>query len=393
MPCQYRSLRQKSAGRCLPGDVSGVSGIVEMLSEYFHRLRRVRASIVARGLDGYLVTCPENRRYLSGFSAEDCGLNESSGALFIMRHEAVLLTDGRYEEQARNEAPGWRFIIYRKGLASALGGLVKDCGIRRMAYEPAYISCERFRAIRKHLDDTELVPVSGRVEAMRAVKYPLEIDAIRNAVQAAERIFHRVWHDLRPGMTEREVAWKIMEGLWKEADGPSFPPIVASGPNASLPHAVPTDRTIKSGEPVIVDMGARLRGYCSDMTRTIFAGEPDPLFREIYRIVYRAQTAAQDALKPGVTGREIDSVARSIIRESGYGREFVHSLGHGVGLAVHEAPVLSVRSRKMIRTGMVVTVEPGIYIPGRGGVRLENMALVTADGAEILNSLKWYYEY
>jgi Xaa-Pro aminopeptidase len=168
---------------------------------------------------------------------------------------------------------------------------------------------------------------------------------------------------------------------------------VASGPNAALPHAVPTDRPIQEGEPILIDMGARLGGYCSDMTRTIFLGEPRSSFKEVYAIVRKAQIAAQEALKAGLTGKQVDQVARDVIKDAGYGPRFVHSLGHGVGLAVHEAPTLSQQSRKMLRPGMVVTVEPGIYLPDQGGVRLENMALVEADGATILSKNDWFYEF
>ena len=364
-----------------------------MKSHYLQRLKRVRAILAGRGLDAFLVTCPENRRYLSGFTAEDVGISESAGALLILCREAILLTDGRYEVQARDEAPDWRLVIYRRGLAHALKDLVHDCSVHNLAYEPDYLSCRRFDAIKKALPETELVSLGGRIETMRSIKSSSEIESIKKAVSAAERVLESIWRDIGPGMTEKEIAWRIIEELWQYAEGPSFSPIVASGPNAALPHAVRTDRPIQEGEPVLIDMGARLGGYCSDMTRTIFLGEPESLFRKIYIIVRKAQIAAQEALRAGLTGKQVDQVARDIIKDAGYGPGFVHSLGHGVGLAVHEAPILSQRSRKKLRPGMVVTVEPGIYLRDQGGVRLENMALVEADGATILSKNDWFYEF
>ena len=364
-----------------------------MNSQYSGRLKRVRLILAGLGLDAFLVTCPENRRYLSGFTAEDVGISESAGALLVLRNEAILLTDGRYEVQAQDEAPDWHLVIYRQGLAHVLKDLIHGSGIHKIAYEPHSLSCQQFDAIKKGLPETEFVPLSGRIEAMRSIKAPPEIDSIKEAISAAEMVLDGVWRTIRPGITEKEVAWYILEGLWRHAEGPSFFPIVASGPNAALPHAVPTDRPIERGEPIIVDMGARLGGYCSDMTRTMFVGEPRAPFKEVYTIVQRAQLAAQRALKAGLTGRQVDQVARDVIRAAGYGPRFVHSLGHGVGLAVHEAPILSQRSRKVLRPGMVVTIEPGIYLPGQGGIRLENMALVEANGATILSKRDWFYEF
>ncbi len=364
-----------------------------MRSLYPGRLKRLRLILARQGLDAFLVTCPENRRYLSGFTAEDMGISESAGALLVLRNEAILLTDGRYQVQARDEAPDWHLVIYRQGLAHTLKDLMYGSAIHKIAYEPNFLTCQQFDAIRKALPETEFVALSGRIEAMRSIKAPLEIDYIKEAISAAESVLNGVWRAIRPGITEKEVAWYILEGLWRCAEGPSFPPIVASGPNAALPHAVPTDKVLEEGEPVIVDMGARLKGYCSDMTRTMFVGRPKPLFREVYSIVREAQLAAQRALKAGLTGRQIDKIARDIIHDAGYGPRFVHSLGHGVGLAVHEAPILSHRSRKMLRAGMVVTIEPGIYLPGQGGVRLENMALVEAEGTTILSKKDWFYDF
>jgi len=361
-------------------------------SPFAERVGRLRAVLRARKLDAFLVTGQENRRYLSGFSAQDAGLAESAGALLILPAEALLFTDGRYETQAAEEALGWRCVIYKQGLARALKGLLAGQHLGRMAYEPESLTCHSFHAVQAALPDTDLCPLAGRIEAMRTIKASDELERIKDAIAAAELVLDSVWHEIRPGVTEREVAWKIIEGLWRHADGPSFPPIVASGPNAARPHAEPTSRPIGKGEPVIIDMGARLAGYCSDMTRTFFSGKPAPPFDRIYRLVQKAKAAAQRTLKPGVTGAETDAVARDVIARKGFGPRFLHGLGHGVGLAVHEAPRLSPRGRRKLRAGMVVTVEPGIYLPGQGGVRLEDMVAVEAEGARMLNQQRWYYD-
>lgn len=357
------------------------------------RLQRIRVALRGRGLHALLVTSPDNRRYLSGFSAGDSGPAESSGALLITRNEAILITDGRFEVQALDEARGWSVRIHRKGLAREAAAICAGCGIKRLGYEARYLSCVQFEQIRKKAPFLDLIPFPERSEEMRAVKSSGELFCIGRAIGAAEAVFDLVWGEIRIGMTEKEVAWRILEGLHAVSEGPSFPPIVASGPNSALPHAVPSDRVIGEGEPVVIDMGAVVDGYCSDMTRTVFMGEPDPALKKVYRTVREAQLAAEGAIRGGMTGREADSVARTIIVNAGFGDRFVHSLGHGVGLAVHEAPRLSRLAMKALRPGMVVTVEPGIYLPGVGGVRLEDMVLVEDDGARVLSSSRWYYDW
>ncbi len=357
-------------------------------------IRKVRATLRANSLDGLLVTSPENRRYLSGFTAEDVSINESSGALLILKKRLFLLTDGRYHVQAQKEAKGWEIVIYKKGISEALKTIRSEFpDTKRIGFEPTYLSFEQHELLKKNNPGLELVPIRGRIEKMRGIKTAWEVELIKKAISVAEEVLDSVSKELSPGVTEKEVAWRINEGLYKKSDGPSFPPIVASGPNSALPHAEPTDRTIKEGEPIIIDMGARVNGYCSDMTRTFFIGPPKPPFKEIYQIVRTAQKRAQQMLRAAIPGRECDRVARDIIRKNGYGEYFVHALGHGVGLAVHEQPALSPRWKKHLKEGMVVTIEPGIYIPGKGGVRLESMALVESTGCKILTSNVGYYNW
>jgi Xaa-Pro aminopeptidase len=366
------------------------------ISMYHNRKKIValRRSMRGSGLDAMLVTSPENRFYLSGFYAEDMGCRESAGALLITGDEQFLLTDGRYVEQAQREAPGWDIVEYRKELPAKLGEIFKELPATRLGYEPACLSCRMLDDIKQHLDMTTLVPNGNKLTSMRTVKTGDEIASIDKAVRAVEKVMDHISGRLEPGMTEREAAWIILEKTYRESDGPSFPPIVASGPNSALPHAVPGARKIEPGDPVIVDTGCRVEGYCSDMTRTFFpGGDPHEKMKEIYRIVREAQSRAQEMIRPGIPCRAVDRRARDKISKAGHGRDFIHSLGHGVGIAVHEAPALSFRNRKHLRSGMVVTVEPGIYLPGKGGVRLENMALVTDDGVRVLNSNRWYHEF
>lgn len=362
-------------------------------SVFLSRLRRIMLQLRPLGKAGFLVLSPENRRYLSGFAAEDPDLTESSGALFILGAKSFLLTDGRYETQAREQAKDFEIIVYKKGLMQVLPELVAKNGIKTIAYEPEYTTCERMNAMRKALPEMSFVEFGGRVEAMRSIKSAEEICAIERSVRVMEQVFEDIYAIMRPGMTEKEIAAKIIAGLWRYGDGPSFPPIVASGPNAALPHAQPTERVLKEGDAVIVDMGAKVNGYCSDMTRTVFMGEPKPLLREIYRVTRQAQIAAQAGITSGIPAKKADGLARQVIEKAGYGRYFVHSLGHGVGLAVHERPSLSQTNLKHLRAGMVVTVEPGIYLPKEGGVRLENMVVVQETGARILSREQWFYDF
>ncbi len=353
------------------------------------RLQALQARIRRRGLDGFLVTRPDNRRYLSGYTALDHGIEETSGVLLIpARATPLLLTDSRFILQAREEAAGYRVEQYRHGVIPLLEKLLPELGIARLGFESDYIlhaTVLRMEKMARRADCT-LVPVTGLVERMRVIKSDGEIALIRKSVQLNEQVFRLVHSTIEPGMTEREIALAI-ELTMRElgAERPAFDTIVAFGDNGARPHAVPTDRVLNTGDTVLIDMGLVLDGYCSDMTRTFVAGRPGKRFLERLRVVRRAQRAATAAVRAGAICRDVDRAARRIIAEAGYGDLFGHALGHGVGLAVHEEPRLSPRSRKKLRSGMVVTVEPGIYLPGWGGIRLENMVVVREDGCEILN--------
>lgn len=354
------------------------------------RIQAIQGALRRKKLDALLVGQPQNRRYLSGYTAEDTTIAESSGFLLIpARKTPLLLTDFRYKLQAEEEAPFFEVTLYPKGLLALLATLLPKLGIKRLAFEGHYFlhnpAAKLIDLLAKN--DGQAVATTGLVEAMRVVKTTAETDRIERAVQLNEKVFQTVYREMRPGRTEREIALRI-EHLTRQlgAEAVSFPPIVAAGPNGAKPHAVPTARPIKEGEPVIIDMGCILHGYCSDMTRTVVLGTPDDKTLHCLRLVRRAQQEAMAGIRAGLPCRQADHLARKVIRDAGFGPCFGHGLGHGVGLAVHESPSLNRRSRKKLKTGMVVTVEPGVYLPGWGGVRLENMVVVEENGCRNLNT-------
>ena len=356
---------------------------------YAERTGRVQALLRRKKLDGLLVSQPENRRYLSGYSALDHGIAESSGCLLIpARGEPRLLTDFRFKLQAEAEAGSLAVVLYPKGLLALLKELLPDLKILTLGFESDYTLysfAEKLKALGDKIG-VRLVPTTGLVENLRLIKDEDEIARLQASVALNEQVFAEVYRSLAPGRTERELALVIESTMRRlGAQSPSFDTIVATGRNSALPHAVPGPVVIERHHPLMIDMGLILDGYCSDMTRTLVLGTPDDRYLEIHRLVRRAQLAALAAIREGVVAASVDKIARDIIGEAGYGPAFGHSLGHGVGLAVHEEPRLSARNGKKLRAGMVVTVEPGIYIPGWGGVRLENMVVVREDGCELLN--------
>lgn len=358
--------------------------------DYVKRINRLQQQLRRQKLDALLVSDPYNRRYLSGFSVADHGIGESSGLLLIPASgEIHLLTDFRYELQAERDVPWARLAIYRKGLLNLLAGLLPKLGIGRLAIESDYTLLSRHATLAKRLQrrKIELVPSSGLIEKMRVIKDEDEIELIRRSVQLNEEVFTAIFPTITPGQTEIDIALALEAKMRRlGAEGASFPSIVASGANSALPHAVPTATAIAADQPLTIDMGLIRQGYCSDMTRTFVPGQADQRYLELHRLVRRAQCAGIAAIRAGVSGQEVDAAARDIIAAAGYGANFGHSLGHGVGLAVHEMPRLASRGSQKLQAGMVVTVEPGIYIPGWGGIRLENMVVVRENGCENLNS-------
>jgi Xaa-Pro aminopeptidase len=353
------------------------------------RLERLRAALAAQKLDGLLVSQPESRYYLSGYAGHDLPPRDSAGYLLITRDKAVLLTDPRTTEQAEHESPEFEVVTYAAGNLgpSALAELAARFGVRRLAFESLHLPYFIFERVRSELPETaELVPDTALLDDLRVIKDAEELAQLQEAIDVLDRCLADVVQRLTPGLTEREIARMVELYLIEHADGPSFPSIVASGPNASVPHAVPSDRRIQEGELVKIDIGALANGYCSDMTRTICLGSPrDSRLAEIHAIVLEAQLHAERNIRPGMTGREADALSRDIITRAGYGDAFLHSLGHGIGLEVHERPWLSAsRGDEPLAPGMVFSVEPGIYIPGWGGVRIEDLAVLEPSGARVL---------
>ena len=352
-------------------------------------LKRVQAELGERQLDALLVAQPENRRYLSGYSAEDNGIQESAGFLLIPESgRPRLLTDSRFTLQAEAEAPEYGIYMYRRGLVEALEELLPEMGIRQLGFEAdycLYALWRRLQALAKRLK-LRLTATSGLVESLRVVKTPEELELVRAASALNDRVFQTAFAQVQTGMSERELA-RLIEGTMLDlgAERPSFDTIVAFGENAAKPHAVPGGRRLVAGETVLIDMGLVLDGYCSDMSRSFVLGEPDAQYLERHRLVRAAQKAGMTAIRAGVSGSEVDRAARQVLAAGGYGEAFGHGLGHGVGLAVHEAPRLSPSGRETLEAGMVVTVEPGLYLADWGGIRLENMVIVTEAGCELLN--------
>ncbi len=341
---------------------------------------------------------PENRRYLSGFTAEDSFLTESSGSLLIDGGNRLLITDSRYTTAASNEAPAFAVYTLKKNFVEDFPDFTQKLTFSKLGFEEDYVTWDLHRKITEKMGELSppaaLVPLNSMVDNMREIKEPFEIAALEKAADLISEILKVVISALKPGVTEKDVAWRI-QSLARDAgaDGLSFPSIVASGPNSALPHAVPTDRKLGRREPVIIDAVVRLNGYCSDMTRTVFLGEPDNTFKTVYRTVLRARSEALKQIQPSVESTQVDAAARNIIKDAGFGSYFGHGLGHGVGLATHEGPRLGPKNATPLRTGCVFTVEPGIYIPGKGGVRLEEMVVLESGGPRILTRNSHFYDF
>ena len=359
------------------------------MPDTWNRIALLQKRIKRKKLDALLVTEPYNRRFLSGYTAADHGIGETAGVLLIpAAGSPYLLTDSRFLLQAEEETNGFTIELYPKGLTGLLKKLLPKLGVERLAFESHYILHATAAKLKKSLTGAgvECVATTDLIERMRLIKTEEEIKLLKKSVLRNEQVFGLVYNTIEPGMSEREIALAIELTMHElGAERPSFETIVAFGTNAAKPHAVPTDRLLQAGDLVLIDMGLVLDGYCSDMTRTFIAGKPTKTYIDRLRIVRRAQKAGTEAIRGGASCREVDRAARRVIEEAGYGEFFGHALGHGVGLAVHEEPRLSSRSRKKLQSGMIVTVEPGIYLPDWGGIRLENMVVVREEGAETLN--------
>ncbi len=346
------------------------------------RVEALRERLRCEGLGGLLVTGPESRRYLSGFTG-------SAGSLLILPDRAALLTDFRYVEQARGQAPDVEVVQTAQQPLETLGQLVRDHGVTRLGFEKDNLTYGYYQQLGARLPGVELVPVSGWVEALRQVKEDAEVDQIARAQSLVDKGFRQILDFIRPGRTEKEIAVELEYNLLRlGADRMAFDTIVVSGPRSSLPHGRPGERQLQPGDLVTIDVGVMVDGYCSDLTRTVAVGRLDVQQRRIHDLVLRAQEAALLAARPGVGCAGLDRVAREVISAAGYGDCFGHGLGHGVGLAVHEGPRVSQSAppEQELVVGNVITVEPGVYIPGWGGVRIEDLVVITPNGCRNLTT-------
>ncbi len=341
------------------------------------RVQRLRETLRKQGVDAILVTRPENQRYLSGFTGGD-------GALVITRNDALLLTDFRYYEQVAEEAPGFELAKVEGALAPVLKQVLRQAGAKTLAFESTAVSYAQYQEWKKATPGVKWVAAQDAVESLRMIKDDGELARVKKAITISDAACDYIRGVIKPGMTEKQVAWELESYMRTHgADELAFPLIVGSGPNGAKPHAVLQERPIQEGEAIVMDMGARVDGYNSDLTRTICL-KPDKKLQEIYDIVLRAQLAAEAGARPGMKGHEVDALARQVIRDAGYAEHFGHGLGHGVGLAVHESPGAGRTAIMTFEPGMLCTIEPGIYLPGWGGVRIEDIVLFTAGGVEVL---------
>ncbi len=339
--------------------------------------KRVQEILKKRSIEAVLISNGNNMRYVSGFAGE-------TGYIYISESRHAVVTDFRYTIQAEMEAEGYDIItIGNGGYEETLNEILQADAVAKLGFEAEDMLFATYNRLKDKLKVQELVPLGNEITAMRRIKTPRELEWIKHAEAIGDMVFTEILDYIKPGMTELEIAARIEYLLKvKGASGSSFPAIVASGVNSSMPHAVPSAKKVETGDFLTMDFGCVYEGYCSDMTRTIVIGKASPKQKEVYDTVLRAQLAALDFIKAGVKGKEVDKVARDIIYNAGYEGCFGHGLGHSVGLHIHENPRLSMLEEDVIEAGMTETVEPGIYIKGFGGVRIEDLVVVTEDGHE-----------
>jgi Xaa-Pro aminopeptidase len=354
------------------------------------RIERVREKLVEHKLDALFIISPEtaspvNRRYLSGFTG-------TSAYLLITPDDAIIATDFRYWDQAERQAPDCRLLRAVGGFDKWLPDIFEGLGDKRVAFEGAHVTYQTHRAMKKtiqKLDEAKrpkLVATLNLVEGLREIKEPEEVAAIQAAIDVGDAAFADVAKRVEPGWTEKKVAWEIEKYVRENGgDGVSFETIVGGGPWGAMPHAFPRDNELKKGEGIVIDMGVTLDGYVSDLTRTIFLGEPDDTFKKVYDIVLAAQQTAIELVEEGMTGEDAHMLAHNVIDEAGYGDDFGHGLGHGVGMQVHEGPRVAKTSKDKLRNGMVFTIEPGIYLTEWGGVRIEDIVVMENGKARVMS--------
>jgi len=349
--------------------------------DYRGRQRRVAQGLEERRLDALLVTHLPNVRYL-------CGFTGSAGVLLVANGRFRFFTDGRYREQARAEVQGARVVVPKGPVLDAAARVLADLRVKTVGLESEYLSVAAEAKVARTLrPKARLRPTLGLVEEHRMVKEPAEVGCLRAAVRLGSSLFDQAVAAIRPGVPERVIAAELeYAARIAGADGMSFETIVAAGPRSALPHGLASIQPIPRRGFVVLDFGVILRGYCSDMTRTVHVGQPTAEARRVYQGVRDAQQAAIDAVRPGRAVGEVDWAARCWLRRAGLARYFTHSTGHGVGLEIHEPPRIARGQKEVLRPGMVITIEPGVYVPGWGGVRIEDMVVVTTTSCEVLTS-------
>jgi Xaa-Pro aminopeptidase len=345
------------------------------------RIGRVVEILKGMNLDACVLRGMDNIFYLTGFRG-------SEGSLLITRGDVLLLTDSRYITHAL-EVTRDVIVVEISPKTNTLSESCRKYGIRRMGFDSIHTTYDMYLRWKESLGDIEIVPLGNRIEGIRALKEPDEIKAIKKAIDIATDAFNETFEKIHPGMTEKEIATELDYAMKRNgAECPSFSTIVASGPRGALPHAEPSDRKIQEGEAVIIDFGAQVDGYCSDETCSFTLGETNGKIQEIFSLVRDAKDLGLTSIEVGMPLKELDMIVRGFIEEKGYGDFFRHGTGHGVGVAVHEAPTVGALAEGLIEPHMVFTVEPGIYIPHLGGVRLEDMVLIEEDRATVLTHIR-----
>jgi len=345
---------------------------------FTNRQNKLKAVIAERGLDGILISRLSNVRYI-------CGFTGSAGSCIITPDTNYFITDGRYKEQSKKEINGFeRYIDYGTHAEIAQKNNLIHNGLK-IAFESEILSYNSYNQLTVLFPKVKWESTKMILENLAAVKDTSEIKALRTAIEITDKVFDEVLHLIKIGVSEKDVALEIANRYWKYSEGEAFSTIVASGPNSALPHAQPGERTLKKGDFVVIDTGAKYGGYHADMTRTIIMGKPTEKHSKIYELVKKSQQAGIDAANAGISCKTVDDATRNIITDAGYGDKYIHSTGHGIGLEIHTYPRLSQQSEDILKENNVVTIEPGVYLPGWGGVRIEDDILVKSDGAEVLN--------
>lgn len=345
------------------------------------RTNKLGALLQNKELDAIFVSNESNVRYLSGYT------NHEAYLLVTVGGGRILITDFRYDEIAHTDCPDYEISIFRKGESDLFHTLAAACqrtGVQRLGFEAEHLSVAMLEKIKKVLPQMEIKPADGLTEQMRYIKDAEEEACLRKACAATDRVFSRLCQYIKPGITEKQLEWQLLTFINEEGCDNSFPPIVVSGIRGSLPHGVANDKVIVNGEFITMDFGCMYKGYHADITRTVFVGQPDGKQREFYNTVLEAHLRAAKAIRAGVKGCIPDAAARDYITAKGYGENFGHGLGHGVGLDIHENLFMNASCDMIMEEGCFLTIEPGIYIPGWGGVRIEDTVKVTATGGESL---------